>query len=268
MTICEPMHLIRCTGPGISGRNPKDMKRTNAVVGLVLCAACATTPTPPSGDGISLTAGSTSEGVRICSISDPIPQSPGAILDVEGYRAALGHVVHEAIDGDVVFSAGADSTGTLTAVHVLRTSLTDSLAALLGEALRGHVQALTRGSHATGWHYRLQVTPAGGDDFVRVDPSVYCRARVEDRTAVAHRIRYSVARRPDIQMLRMYERRPTLLLRIGRNGRVREVRILKSSGYHGVDRIAMDAVSGAKFMPALIDGEPVEDWITWSIYVG
>ena len=244
------------------------MKRTKAVVGLVLCAACATPPTPPRGEGISLTAPSTTQGLRICSISSPIPQSPGAILDVEGYRAALDHAVHETIDGDAVLSVGADSTGTLTAVHVLRTSLADSLATLLGETLRGHLQALTHGGHATGWHYRLQVTPAGKDDFVRVDPSVYCRAVMQDQTAVARRIRYSVERRPDVQMLRMYERRPTLLLRIGRNGRVREVRIRKSSGYRGVDRIAMDAVSGASFKPALMDGQPVEEWITWSVYVG
>ena len=68
-------------------------------------------------------------------------------------------------------------------------------------------------------------------------------------------------------MLRGYERRPTLLLRIGRNGRVQEVRVRKSSGNWEVDHIAMEAISGATFEPALMDGQPVEDWITWSAYV-
>lgn len=52
----------------------------------------------------------------------------------------------------------------------------------------------------------------------------------------------------------------TLRFLVSAEGKVVESQVAKSSGYAGLDEAARTAIATCHFMPALKDGEPVEEW--------
>lgn len=53
----------------------------------------------------------------------------------------------------------------------------------------------------------------------------------------------------------------TLSFLVGADGRTREAKIIKSSGYPGLDESARNGIAKCDFKPATKDGQPVESWV-------
>jgi periplasmic protein TonB len=49
---------------------------------------------------------------------------------------------------------------------------------------------------------------------------------------------------------------------VGANGKIRAVRMLKSSGFDRLDNAALESVLAWEFKPATQDGKPVSGWVT------
>lgn len=250
-----------------------------AVTGIgVIMAACASSGTaagkPVHVDDLSsaqrsaalLSPGEVPEG-RGCAISAAAPPTPERVLDVDAYRAALDRALTGPPVGDAVLSVGSDSTGKLTRFRVVRASLPDSVAKLLATLLEEHLRPLVHDGHRAGWHLRMKIVPAAADDLVRVARPVSCGPRLRNRYAVSQRIDDALARHPNVAKLPDRQRTTQVWLRVGRDGRILESEVHRTSGRIEVDRIALDAVSVAVFDPALLDGEPVELWVNLPIIV-
>ena len=66
---------------------------------------------------------------------------------------------------------------------------------------------------------------------------------------------------PYIARKRGYEGKVVVRLLIGKDGRVKRLFLVKSSGYKVLDRSALKALKNWKFSPARIAGAPVEYWV-------
>ncbi|HKJ92633.1 MAG TPA: TonB family protein [Longimicrobiales bacterium] len=73
---------------------------------------------------------------------------------------------------------------------------------------------------------------------------------------------------PAIVKLPDRERTTYVWLRVGRDGTVGDSRVSRTSGRIEVDRIALDAASIATFEPGLLDGQPLETWVSLPFVVG
>lgn len=63
---------------------------------------------------------------------------------------------------------------------------------------------------------------------------------------------------PDLARRRGYEGTVILSVLVSRDGSAASVRVAQSSGYSVLDRSALETVAGWRFVPAKLDGEPVE----------
>ncbi len=66
---------------------------------------------------------------------------------------------------------------------------------------------------------------------------------------------------PYIARKRGYEGKVIVRLLIGKDGRVKRLFLVKSSGYKVLDRSALKALKNWRFSPARIAGAPVEYWV-------
>jgi protein TonB len=53
----------------------------------------------------------------------------------------------------------------------------------------------------------------------------------------------------------------TIFLLVGDDGRVKDAKVTKSSGYRALDRAALTAFSRCHFKPRMADGKPVQAWM-------
>jgi TonB family protein len=52
----------------------------------------------------------------------------------------------------------------------------------------------------------------------------------------------------------------TLAFLVGTDGKAKDAKVVKSSGYRGLDESARDGIAKCEFKPAVKDGQPVESW--------
>ncbi|HKJ92634.1 MAG TPA: hypothetical protein VJ957_05665 [Longimicrobiales bacterium] len=173
-----------------------------AFVAAAGCATSGATPadnvSPAGRDPALLLPGEPAAGPegRTCTIGRGAQPAPASIIDVDEYRAAVARALPASPAGAVLLSVGIDSTGTLRHRAILHTTLNDSMARAVADALDGHVRTATHDGRTAGWQHRLLIRPGSDDDWIRVGPSVSCMPRLRNRNDISLACRTACATTP------------------------------------------------------------------------
>ncbi|MES2756043.1 MAG: energy transducer TonB [Pseudomonadota bacterium] len=66
---------------------------------------------------------------------------------------------------------------------------------------------------------------------------------------------------PEEELKQLHQGTVMLRLLIGEDGKVKESRVAKSSGYPALDEAALVGISKCSFNPPMVNGKPVNSWI-------
>ena len=102
-------------------------------------------------------------------------------------------------------------------------------------------------------------TGAGSGHFMGKDPTYPLPSSIREATP-AYRLNPS-PEYPAVARRRGYEGTVLVEVLVSRDGRVKDLRVSRSSGYSVLDQAAMASIRGWLFEPASINGEKVEMWV-------
>lgn len=224
-----------------------------------LAAACASGASSVDRAAVLLSPAPPPEG-RICEVAatPSLLPSAEALVDsarlVDAVRSEQGEPA-----GYALLSLRFGDQGQLIWVRVLETDLRP---AVRDAVQRIVVQTVRPQAPSPTWSVRLklQTAPSPG---LQVGRSEVCRAdphpgsvRITGQTRVVTSTSRVPPAPPPIAM-------PRLSLLIDVEGRVRQTRLVASSGDLEVDRQVEEWLQGHPFFPALLDGQAVEAWAQW-----
>ena len=153
--------------------------------------------------------------------------------------------------GRSIFSIGIDSTGALSRLHLVESTLPREHSARLLDALRS---SLSPGVLPERWAARLQVeTAAAGPPEVAVGAYEECPPVLEN----PQRLAASLASLP------RYQGRADVTMEayVNTEGRVEDVRARNSSFGFAGERELLRIAQQLRFLPARVDREPVAIWV-------
>jgi TonB family protein len=214
-------------------------------------AATACTAAAPSPSGAILP--ESYAGMAECGPA-PFPDVLPALAQVMEAEAMITQLAgHTPGLEEALFAIRFEPDGKPAPTVPLESAFSLAVADSQAEMVTAHV---TQQPPGPVWGVRLRITSTPLPR-VLLERSVFCPPRLDQSTL---RIPFAAngaageleeARRPEPPLVRVL---------VDRDGRVVEVRILRSSGSSTVDRTFEDGLRSARFRPALLDDTPVPAW--------
>ena len=192
----------------------------------------------------------------------PLPDSlPAAsqIIDVDAALAVLA--VRYPRVGEPVFAVRFEANGIQAPVHLVDSPFRESVSDSLGQIVATHLSPQPASDQV--WGVRLRLTHEATPAFV-VERSVYCPPESElrpDELRLTFQVSGSstTGRPPQPSVPRSF-RNPKARVLVDVDGRANEIRIITSSGNYEFDRALEEGLRDVRFIPALLDGVPIEAW--------
>lgn len=230
------------------------MTLTRIQYSILLAAACwatACATAAPSPNGAILP--ESYAGVTECGPAS-FPEVLPELAQVVEAEAMITQLAGNTPDlEEALFAIRFEPDGTPAATVPLESAFSLTVAESQARIIMAHVKPQPPGPV---WGVRLRITSTPLPT-VLLERSVFCLPRPDQSTL---RIPFTASgAAEELEELRRPEP-PLVRVLVDRDGRVAEVRILRSSGSETVDRTFADGLRTARFRAALLDDTPVPAW--------
>ncbi len=235
-----------------------------AVLVLGACAPAAQSLASDSATAsapvLSLSEWRAPSGQRCVVRPEPTPLPAfGALFDSVAVAAVASEFPAR---GAALYSVAIDSLGILSELRLIESTLPEEEAVALQDTLihfakSGGSEAREVRPEVRNIHVRVRLD-TGGTPGMRVGYSEECPPEMRDRRHLERLLAEANARARRSGQVELW-------IFIGEDGRVRQARVVGSSGDTFLDGIAVGLVSQIEFSPALLDRKPVPVWTKFPI---
>jgi TonB family protein len=220
------------------------------LAGAYATTACATAGPTPRGAILP----ESYAGITECGPA-PFPEALPELAQVLDAEAMITQLASRTPDlEEALFAIRYEPDGTPAPTVPLESAFSLAVAQSQAEIVTAHVKRQPPGPV---WGVRLRITSTPLPT-VLLERSVFCPPRQEQSEL---KLPFTVTGDPDEPQGPGRTEPARMLVLVDRDGRVAEVRVLRTSGSYTFDRAFEESLRTARFRPALLDDTPVPAWL-------